>query len=132
MASSYPNSIDSFTNPSATDPLSNPAHAGQHSDANDAIEAIETTLGASVQGVFPTVRERIEFVETAALSASAFAFSASISASVATQAAFESGTYAASALAIYREFDIRYLGASASAFVTDKEGGPLLAVLRHV
>jgi hypothetical protein len=126
MASSYPNAIDALTNPSGTDPMTSPAHAGQHSDANDAIEAIETTLGASVQGVYSTVRERIEVVEAAALSASAFALSASVSASIATQAAFESGTYAASALQAFRNFEVVYLGASAANFVTDKDGGPLI------
>lgn len=47
MSTSYPSAIDSLTNPNATDPLSSPSHSAQHANANDAIEAIETKLGAS-------------------------------------------------------------------------------------
>lgn len=45
MASVYPNNLDSFTNPNSTDNLDNPSHSLQHSNSNDAIEAIETKLG---------------------------------------------------------------------------------------
>lgn len=47
MSSVYPSSIDSFTNPSGTQTLSAVDHALQHSDANDALEAIETVIGTS-------------------------------------------------------------------------------------
>ena len=45
MASTYPTSIDNFTNPLTSDTLDNPSHAQQHSDANDAVEALEVKLG---------------------------------------------------------------------------------------
>jgi hypothetical protein len=45
MASNYPTSIDTFTNPSAGASLSSPSHSTQHGDANDAIEALEAKLG---------------------------------------------------------------------------------------
>lgn len=45
MAISYPTSLDSLTNPNTTDAQNSPSHAGQHSDANDAIEAIEAKVG---------------------------------------------------------------------------------------
>lgn len=45
MASNYPTSLDTFTNPSAGASLSSPSHSTQHGDANDAIEAIEAKLG---------------------------------------------------------------------------------------
>lgn len=41
----YPTSLDSFTNPSSVDSLSAPSHSQQHSDANDAIEALEAKVG---------------------------------------------------------------------------------------
>lgn len=41
----YPTSLDVFTNPDATDPLDDPSHSAQHSDANDAIEELEVKLG---------------------------------------------------------------------------------------
>lgn len=45
MASNYPTSLDSFTNPTANDSLNSPSHALQHANANDAIEALEAKLG---------------------------------------------------------------------------------------
>ena len=75
--------IDEFDNPSAADPLSNPAHAGQHSDANDALEAIEATLGVNPQGEFIDVAARMAVVDDAAASAAVSASAASVSASAA-------------------------------------------------
>ena len=45
MAISFPSSLDNFTNPTDTDPMSNPSHPLQHSDLNDAVEALEAKLG---------------------------------------------------------------------------------------
>ena len=49
MASNFPTSIDTFSNPSGTDKVNNTnaalKHSTQHANANDAIEAIETKLG---------------------------------------------------------------------------------------
>jgi hypothetical protein len=45
MASSFPNSLDNFSNPTSGDKLDSPSHSSQHSDANDAIEGLETKLG---------------------------------------------------------------------------------------
>lgn len=45
MASNYPTSLDSFNNPQGTDSLNSPSHSLQHSDINDAVEAIEAKLG---------------------------------------------------------------------------------------
>lgn len=41
----FPASLDTFSNPSAGDSITSPSHATQHSDANDAIEAIEAKVG---------------------------------------------------------------------------------------
>jgi hypothetical protein len=41
----FPTSLDNFTNPTSSDNLNNPSHFLQHSDANDAIEALETKIG---------------------------------------------------------------------------------------
>jgi hypothetical protein len=41
----FPSSLDSLTNPSATDYLNSPSHAGQHANANDIIEALEAKVG---------------------------------------------------------------------------------------
>lgn len=45
MATNYPTSLDSFTNPSPGSTLSSPSHSGQHSDINDAMEAVQAKLG---------------------------------------------------------------------------------------
>lgn len=43
MATSFPTSKDNLSNPSANDELT--GHAAQHTNANDAIEALETAVG---------------------------------------------------------------------------------------
>jgi hypothetical protein len=50
-AVSYPTSLDSFTNPSATDRTNVLSHSSQHGDANDAIEALEAKVGADSSAV---------------------------------------------------------------------------------
>lgn len=44
-ATNFPTSLDSLTNPSGTDSVATVSHSGQHSNANDAIEALEAKLG---------------------------------------------------------------------------------------
>jgi hypothetical protein len=41
----YPTSLDNFTNPTSGNNLNSPSHSQQHSDANDAIEALEAKVG---------------------------------------------------------------------------------------
>lgn len=45
MATNYPTSIDSFTNPTSGDTLDSPSHAAQHANINDAMVAVQTKLG---------------------------------------------------------------------------------------
>ena len=47
MATSFPTSLDSFTNPSASDALDSVSvpHADQHSNLNDAVEALQAKVG---------------------------------------------------------------------------------------
>ena len=46
MATDYPTSLDTLTNPGGTDQLSS-GHASQHANANDAIEALQAKLGTT-------------------------------------------------------------------------------------
>jgi len=64
MASSYPGALDAFSNPSASDTLDSATvpHHTQHSDANDAIEAIQATLGVNPQGSSATVTQRLSSI----------------------------------------------------------------------
>lgn len=55
MSTDFPGAIDDFTNPVASDPLTAPSHASQHSDVNDAIEAIETHILEAFAPYTPTV-----------------------------------------------------------------------------
>ena len=45
MATNFPTSLDTLTNPLATDTLDSPPHDEQHADANDAIEALQAKVG---------------------------------------------------------------------------------------
>ena len=51
MATSFPTSIDVLTNPTGASALTSPDHAGQHTDANDALEAIEAQIGTTAAPV---------------------------------------------------------------------------------
>lgn len=65
MPTNFPAGIDSFINPNPTDLLTNPPHATQHANENDAVTAIQTTLGVNPQGSAATVSARIAAVEAA-------------------------------------------------------------------
>jgi hypothetical protein len=66
MATVYPGAIDNFTNPTSSDTLNSLTvpHAAQHSDLNDAVEAIETALGTNPEGGAADVSARIGTLET--------------------------------------------------------------------
>ena len=54
MASTFPTSLDTFTNPTATSLLTSPSHSLSHSDLNDAVEALEAkvAIGNTVLGSY--------------------------------------------------------------------------------
>ena len=53
MATNFPSSLDSFTNPSGTDAMDSVTvpHATQHADLNDAVEALEAKVGVDGSAV---------------------------------------------------------------------------------
>lgn len=51
MSINYPTSLDSLTNPTGTDTTTAVDHASQHSNANDAIEALEAKVGVNSSAV---------------------------------------------------------------------------------
>jgi hypothetical protein len=59
MATNFPTSVDVLTNPVSNDSLNSPSHSAQHSNANDAIEAVESfllgTIGNDYVAWTPTV-----------------------------------------------------------------------------
>jgi len=61
LSTNYPQNLDSFTNPNGNDHLDNPLvlHSEQHSNTNDAIEAIENWIGISGSNTPYTIEFRI-------------------------------------------------------------------------
>ena len=125
MATAYPGALDSLTNPVGTDPLSSPAHASQHANINDAVEAIEATLGTNPQGGYATVKDRLAQVDEEADAAAASAAAAATSASQASGSAVDAAGSAADTLSLYNNFDARYLGQKSTAPSVDNQGNAL-------
>lgn len=65
MSTSYPGAIDILINPTADDDLDSVTvpHDQQHSNANDAIEAIQTVLGTNPAGAHANIKSRILSIE---------------------------------------------------------------------
>lgn len=51
MATNYPTSLDTLTNPTSADKVDTVDHAAQHANSNDAIEALEAKVGADSSAV---------------------------------------------------------------------------------
>ena len=64
MATNFPASLDTLTNPSATDTLDSPPHDEQHADANDAIEALQAKVGVDSSAVTSSLDYRVDRLET--------------------------------------------------------------------
>lgn len=61
--STYPAALDSLSNPASStqlDASGDLGHARQHTRANDAIEALQATLGVDPQGSYPSVVARLD------------------------------------------------------------------------
>jgi hypothetical protein len=69
VTTSYPGAVDNLTNPTPSDTLNSATvpHAAQHANVNDAVEAIQSTLGTNPQGTSSTVKDRIVGIEGAVL-----------------------------------------------------------------
>lgn len=51
MATGFPTSLDALTNPTSGQALNSPSHSGQHTNANDAIEALQAKVGVNSSAV---------------------------------------------------------------------------------
>jgi len=65
MATNFPNSLDSLTNPATTDQLNSPSHAAQHANANDAIEQLQAKVGVNSSAVTTSHDYKIAQLEAA-------------------------------------------------------------------
>lgn len=63
MATNFPTSLDALTNPAAGDSLSSPSHAGQHANANDAIEALQAKVGVDNSAVTTSLDYKIRNIQ---------------------------------------------------------------------
>lgn len=61
MATNFPNSLDTLSNPESTDSLQ--GHAQQHTNANDAIEALQAKVGVNSSAVSTSLDYRITQLE---------------------------------------------------------------------
>lgn len=59
MTTNFPTSLDALTNPTGASSLTSPDHAGQHADANDAIEALEAKVGVNGSAVTTSLDYKI-------------------------------------------------------------------------
>jgi len=67
MATNFPTSLDSLTNPQGTDSVQAVSHAAQHANANDAIEALEAKVGADNSAVTTSLDYRVRTLENASV-----------------------------------------------------------------
>jgi len=67
MATNFPTSLDSLTNPQGTDSVAAVSHAAQHANANDAIEALEAKVGADNSTVTTSLDYRVRTLENASV-----------------------------------------------------------------
>lgn len=65
MATSFPSSLDLFTNPVSSDTLSSPSHAGQHTDLNDAVAALQSKVGVDSSAVAASLDYKVAQLEAA-------------------------------------------------------------------
>jgi hypothetical protein len=59
MATNFPSNLDNFTNPTSSDTLDSPDHAGQHTDVNDAVEALQEKVGVDGSAVTSSLDYKI-------------------------------------------------------------------------
>ncbi len=68
MTTNYPGTLDNFTNPTPTDYEDVLSHSGQHSNANDAIEAMQgvmgTTAGTAIFTAFTGIQKALNYLGT--------------------------------------------------------------------
>jgi microcystin-dependent protein len=61
LATSFPSGLDALTNPTSGNTLASPDHAGQHADANDAIEALEAKVGVNGSAVTTSLDYKVSY-----------------------------------------------------------------------
>jgi hypothetical protein len=67
MATNFPTSLDTFTNPTSSDAMNSVTvpHATQHANLNDAVEALEAKVGVDGSAVVTSLEYRVTVLENA-------------------------------------------------------------------
>jgi hypothetical protein len=63
MATNFPGSLDTLTNPTSSDSLSSPSHSAQHANVNDAVEALQAKVGADSSAVTTSLDYKVAQLE---------------------------------------------------------------------
>jgi hypothetical protein len=63
MATNFPASLDTLTNPTSSDSLSSPSHSAQHANVNDAIEALQAKVGVDSSAVTTSLDYKVAQLE---------------------------------------------------------------------
>ena len=63
MATNFPSSLDSLTNPTSSDSLASPSHAAQHANVNDAVEALQAKVGVDSSAVTTSLDYKVAQLE---------------------------------------------------------------------
>jgi hypothetical protein len=63
VATNFPASLDSLTNPTSSDSLNSPSHSAQHANSNDAIEALQAKVGADSSAVTSSLDYKVAQLE---------------------------------------------------------------------
>lgn len=67
MATNFPTSLDALTNPTGSSSLTSPDHAGQHTDANDAIEALQAKVGVNGSAITTSLDYKVTVLSPSGL-----------------------------------------------------------------
>jgi len=63
VATNFPASLDSLTNPTSSDSLNSPSHSAQHANSNDAIEALQAKVGVDSSAVTTSLDYKVAQLE---------------------------------------------------------------------
>lgn len=59
MATNFPSSLDTLTNPTSGDSLNSPSHSAQHANVNDAVEALQAKVGVDSSAVTTSIDYKV-------------------------------------------------------------------------
>ena len=99
MATNFPASLDSLTNPTSSDSLNSPSHSAQHANSNDAIEALQAKVGADSSAVTSSLDYKVAQLESDVSGLVTGKILQVVNATHSTQVLVSSTTYAATGVA---------------------------------